>query len=317
MDVWQALTQEEILNGVENVLKRRLSGLLIPRNSYINRVYEVSVSGSEERFIVKFYRPGRWAKDIILEEHSLLQKLSEKELNVILPVSILGKTLFELGSIYFAVFPKRGGRALDEFDKEGWLEIGRTIGRVHLVSSAVREPLRIKWKPEIATQNNLKYLLEGGFLPAGYSSSLERLIKVFLSAALRRFDKTEQFLIHGDCHKGNLIHRPGEGIYLIDFDDICVGPPVQDIWMLLPGSLEECFQELEWFLEGYEIFRKFDRNSLELIPFLKIMRIMHYASWCAMQSKDATFREHFLDWGSIRYWNELIRDIQQIMDDIS
>ena len=40
-------------------------------NSYENRVYEVEVedtSGSIGRRIVKFYRPGRWSDDAILED---------------------------------------------------------------------------------------------------------------------------------------------------------------------------------------------------------------------------------------------------------
>jgi Ser/Thr protein kinase RdoA (MazF antagonist) len=82
--------------------------------------------------------------------------------------------------------------------------------------------------------------------------------------------------------------------------------------MLLPGTADECPHEIDWFLEGYEVFREFDRRSLRMIPSLTIMRLLHFASWCALQSSDTGFYEHFPDWGTPRYWNELIRDIQRL-----
>ncbi len=68
--------------------------------------------------------------------------------------------------------------------------------------------------------------------------------------------------IHGDCHVANLIHRPGESFFIIDFDDMSVGPPVQDFWMLLPGYRGDSLAEIDLFLEGYETFRRFDRRTL-------------------------------------------------------
>ena len=87
------------------------------------------------------------------------------------------------------------------------------------------------------------------------------------------FAGSESIRIHGDCHTGNLIYRPGESFYLIDFDDMAIGPPVQDFWMLLPGPLDESFVAVDLLLEGYETFRPFDRTSLRLIEPLRAMRL--------------------------------------------
>ena len=91
-------------------------------------------------------------------------------------------------------------------------------------------------------------------------------------------------VITGDCHRGNLIYRPGDALYVLDFDDMVVGPPVQDLWMLLPGLPEESAVELDFFLEGYETFRRFDYKSLRLIEPLRAMRFIHYCAWCAHQA---------------------------------
>jgi Ser/Thr protein kinase RdoA (MazF antagonist) len=84
------------------------------------------------------------------------------------------------------------------------------------------------------------------------------------------------------------------------------------MWMLLPGTPDECPQELAWFIEGYETFREFPHSALPLIPSLRMMRIIHFAAWCAIQRNDLDFAEHFPDWGTTPYWNSLIRDLQQL-----
>ena len=95
-NVWQALGHENIFRAAEGTLGTKLSSLLIQRNSYINRVYELEKKESKERFIVKFYRPGRWTKDMILEEHDFLNELASKDIPVIKPMKIANKTLFSL-----------------------------------------------------------------------------------------------------------------------------------------------------------------------------------------------------------------------------
>jgi hypothetical protein len=41
------------------------------------------------------------------------------------------------------------------------------------------------------------------------------------------FDGSAACRIHGDCHRGTIIDRPGTGLALIDFDDMMSGPPGQ------------------------------------------------------------------------------------------
>ncbi len=66
---------------------------------------------------------------------------------------------------------------------------------------------------------------------------------------------------HRDGGKGMAQVARDAGIFLIDFDDMMNGPPVQDVWMLLPGRMQEASAELEQLLAGYETFRPFDRGT--------------------------------------------------------
>ena len=115
-----------------------------------------------------------------------------------------------------------------------------------------------------------------------------------------------------DCHFGNFIDRENEGIFLVDFDDMIIAPPIQDIWMYLPDPSQRYSQSLEWFQEGYCLFQTFPSQQFHLIPYLATMRQIHFAAWCAVQSKEAFFQHYFPTWGDTRYWNELIKDISQI-----
>ena len=310
--VWQQLDHHKVLTAVETTLQVKLSNLLLPRNSYINRVYELEKYDSRERFIVKFYRPGRWTPAMIAEEHRFLIELAGKEIPVIPPLTFNSQALFQLGSIPYAIFPKRGGRAIDEFDKAAWEELGRLLARIHLVGATHSTSLRITWRPATATRHHLEALLKTDYLLPDFQKSFVHIVELLIERADHFFNHQEHILLHGDCHKGNLIHRPGEGIFIVDFDDLCLGPPVQDLWLLLPDAPDKCENELGWFLKGYELFRPFDRRSLNLVPLLRGMRIIHFASWLAVQSKEPDFPTHFPEAGTLRYWNELIKELQEI-----
>ncbi|MFC1752860.1 serine/threonine protein kinase [Thermoproteota archaeon] len=311
-DIWQTIFHDNVLDIVEKTIGQKLTNLYLPRNSYINRVLELELAESRQRIIVKFYRPGRWTRSMIQTEHDLLAQLEKEELPVIAPLNYNGKTLFEFGEIFFAVFPKKGGRAMDELDKEQWQQIGRLIGRMHAISSKLKHPDRIVWQPWEATSAHVEVLKNLNVIPPDYQTVFFETAAAFIKKYEPLFDKKDFILLHGDCHLGNFIYRPDEGIYIIDFDDMCIGPRVQDLWMLLPDELENCQNEVSWFIEGYETFHDFPRKSLSLIPALRVMRLIHFASWCAIQHHEPGFKHHFPEWGKLRYWNETIKMIQGI-----
>ena len=71
-----------------------MTALCLQRNSYINRVYELETR-DQDRVIVKLYRPARWTKEMILQEHALLLACDKAELPVVPPLCINDCTLFE------------------------------------------------------------------------------------------------------------------------------------------------------------------------------------------------------------------------------
>ena len=98
-------------------------GRMLPLNSYENRVYQI---GLEESLpvVAKFYRPGRWTNDQILEEHQFSAEIVEAEIPLIPPMVINGKTLHEYDGFRFSVFERRGGHAPELDQKEEELSLG-------------------------------------------------------------------------------------------------------------------------------------------------------------------------------------------------
>ena len=62
-----------------------LDGTLDAYPSYVNRVY--GIRGEDgERFVVKFYRPGQWGREAVLDEHRFLLDCAEAEIPVVAPL---------------------------------------------------------------------------------------------------------------------------------------------------------------------------------------------------------------------------------------
>ncbi len=105
-------------------------------NSLENRVAQVD-DKEGERWVAKFYRPGRWSLEAILEEHAFLAELGAQELPVVCPVPLQPdrRTVGEVVGIYFAVFPHRAGRPPDELTVARAHELGDLLARVHSVGA--------------------------------------------------------------------------------------------------------------------------------------------------------------------------------------
>lgn len=306
---FEHLVPDVMLDTVEDVLGERLSGLATPLPSYVNRVYEIQTMEGE-RLIAKFYRPGRWSLQALEEEHAFLADCEKDEIPVISPMEFPGGgTLREADGIYFTLFPKRQGRQLEINTDEDWLRVGRLIGRVHVAGSRRQATERTDLHPSSSTEHHIHQLLDNGFVTPSCENEFDTITSRILDTITELFDDVEFTRIHGDSHCGNLLDRPGEGLMIIDFDDMMMGPTVQDLWLLLPDRADQCKRELALLLRGYEQFHEFDDRTLRLIEPLRAMRIIYYLSWCSIQIDDHKFRSMHPEWGSDAFWQRENADL--------
>ena len=313
-----ALEPGRILDAVEQQTNLRCTGRAMALNSMENRVYELEIETDTEpqtpadRYrIAKFYRPGRWTLSQIAEEHQFLLDLKQAEIPAVAPLQLAnGSTVATLADeeIHFAVFPKVGGRSPDELSPQDLQIVGRLLARLHRVGASKKATDRIDLSTDSYGRANLKFLLDSNLIPKHLENNFKETCVALFSAAEPLWEKSTAQRIHGDAHLGNLLHGR-QGFFWVDFDDMVTGPPVQDIWLMIPGRDDYAKNQLRHLLEGYEQMNHFNRSSLALIEVLRALRLIHFAAWIGRRWSDPSFPAAFPDYGSSGYWDELLRDL--------
>ncbi len=305
------LSPDIILDAVES-LGLLADGRLLALNSYENRVYQIGIEESTP-LIAKFYRPGRWSDEQILEEHLFTQELAEREIPVVAPLALGGKTLHEFDGYRFSLAPRRGGRApeLDNPDVLEWM--GRFLARIHAVGSIAPFNHRPVISIESFGDQPRDWLLAHDFIPVDLRETWRSVIDQALLGVRSSYERAgdvRNIRLHGDCHAGNVLYTD-DGPHFVDFDDCRSGPAVQDLWMLLSGTREEMTRQLRDVLEGYEEFADFDRRELHLLEALRTLRLIHFSAWLAQRWDDPAFPIAFPWFNSQRYWQDRILELRE------
>ena len=306
------LTPDWILKAVETS-GLHCTGTCYALNSYENRVYEVEVtdaSGNLGRRIVKFYRPGRWADEVILEEHTFLLELAAAELAVAAPVLFDGKTLHhcEGTNIPYAIFPKISGRSRDELDETALRRLGHLLARLHNVGRVKPFQHRPHFDVDSLGRQSLCTIQDSRSLPANLQQTYEALVAQIFAAIEPRFNAADVQRVHGDFHLGNILWQDDTPT-CVDFDDIGMGPVVQDLWLTVPGRDEEARRQFDILVNAYEVLGLLNRDTFRLIEPLRTLRMIHYSAWILRRLEDPAFPRAFPDFGTERYWAQQIQDL--------
>lgn len=319
------LTPDRILAAVEST-GLRCSGRCLTLNSMENRVYEVELelsdaqrealtSRSEAFRIVKFYRPGRWTREQIQDEHNFLYDLERAEVPVVTPLrSANGDSVLEapdLG-IFFTVFPKCGGRSPDELSDEQLLWLGRLLARLHLVGAASEAPHRLTISPASYGRASLDLLLQKRVIPMEFEASYVRDVEEILALIAPLFADLPTHRLHGDCHFGNILWGD-QGPFFVDFDDMVNGPAIQDMWLVTAGRSEENTRQRNLLIEGYEQVRHFNRSSVKLIEPLRFLRMVHFNAWIAKRWDDPAFQRTFPYFPTSDHWRSEMQGMQEMV----
>lgn len=266
------LDPHTVLDALE-AIGLQCDGHLQALNSFENRVYLVGLDNGESR-VAKFYRPGRWQRTQLLEEHRFARELVAAEIPLAapLPRSALmassdelqqwqdamleadhdpafmsqdaGDTLFESHGFFIAVHPRHGGRVpeLDNIRNGPAMRrrIGQFIARIHQVGArhgfAARPPIDCRQDG----WDSIDTVLASGWLPADLREGWEAVTRAcctLIEQQLHPRDITLNWIrLHGDCHLGNLLWTEAHGPHFVDLDDCRAGPAVQDLWMIADAA---------------------------------------------------------------------------------
>jgi Ser/Thr protein kinase RdoA (MazF antagonist) len=313
------LTPDRVLDALASVGIRG-DGSLQALGSYENRVYLAGVEDATP-VVAKFYRPQRWSDPAIGEEQAFVAELADREIPVVAPLVLGGRTLHASGEFRFAVYPRCGGRA-PELDRRETLEwMGRFLGRIHAVGalkSFAHRPTLDRTTFGIEPRD---WLLAHDFIPRDLREAWQAIASQALDSIARCYDRAGALSVlrlHGDCHAGNVLwiehgamDDPRRGPHFVDFDDARMGPAVQDLWMLLSGDRADMGRQLGFVLTGYDDFVDFDRRELHLVEALRTLRLLHYSAWLAQRWDDPAFPAAFPWFNTQRYWQDRILELRE------
>jgi Ser/Thr protein kinase RdoA (MazF antagonist) len=292
-------------------------GRVLALNSYENRVYQIGLEAGAP-VVAKFYRPARWTRAAILEEHEFSLSLAASDVPVVAPMVVNSQSLHDIENYQYALFERRGGRWPELGTTDDRVLMGRFLGRLHLVGAAGRFQHRRRLSSDELGWQARDTVLDCPMIPEyvvdKYADLTERLLEL-TDGALAAAQPVTQLRIHGDCHRGNILWTDA-GPHFVDLDDCMTGPAIQDLWMLLAGSRDETRRQMADYVEGYEQFRPFDRVELALIEPLRALRLVHYSGWLAARWRDPAFPRAFPWFGEPRYWENHLMALNEQVESI-
>lgn len=309
---YDALKPDVILDAMESA-GFEVNGRLFALNSYENRVYQIGLEDGPP-VITKFYRPGRWSEAAIREEHGFTLELKAADIPVVAPLVMNnGDSLGQHGEFVFAVFPQRGGQAPDTSVTDTLYRLGQWLAQIHNIGATKGFEHRPGFDLLQGLENHNQLLLEGDWIPKDLRPAWDSLIPDLLNNCRQRIEEAgsvETLRIHGDCHAGNILCRE-EQMLFVDLDDCRTGPAVQDMWLLLNGEASERGAQLGELLEGYEMFRDFNRRERHLIEPLRCYRQIGHCAWLARRWEDPAFPRFFPWFAQPRFWSDQILSLRE------
>jgi len=306
---FSSLTPDAIVTALESVDCAPASGLLA-LNSYENRVYQFTAE-DQRRYVAKFYRPQRWSREQIEEEHRFTIELAEAEVPVVAPRIWQQQSLHDYQGYRFCIFPSIGGRAFEADSLDSLERLGRQIGRLHAVAKTASFKVRPQLDYHSFVTESVAVLRASALVPENLQTAFFAILEP-LAAQLKATDlgAFQQQRLHGDCHLGNILQRDSE-LTFVDFDDARTGPAIQDLWMMLSGDRQQQWLQLDTLIAGYEDFCEFDTTEVALVEPLRGFRIIQYMAWLARRWSDSAFRRAFPWFEEQRYWEQQILTLKE------
>lgn len=328
------LTPARVLDALD-ALGLRPDGRLLQLNSYENRVHQVFLEDGRA-VVTKFYRPGRWTDAQILEEHAFALELAAAEVPVVAPMVLQGSTGAGLqllgdpptlarwqcgGDVHrLSVSPRCAGRE-PELERPGTLQrLGGFIGRLHAVGRRRPFAHRHRMDPRRDGAAAVERVQALQVLTAQEAPAWLDACGRALDTVNDRFDRhrpLRELRLHGDCHLGNVLWREtatDSGPHVVDLDDACMGPAVQDLWMLVSGDARTLAAQLDQLLEGYAAWCDFDPREAALIEPLRTLRMVRHSAWLAERWTDPAFPAAFAHFGTPAYWSQQTTQLREQLE---
>lgn len=263
-----------------------------------NTMFQIWVENGE-KYVLRIYSEEETTlKENRAEMFWLDELKGDTALNVVEPVARRDREYISIVNVpgvpkdrRCVLFKWVPGRPLENYlSEENYYKFGQTSAKLHNNANSLKPlPSYIqpkKWDKvfyypdEPVVYNTPEY---GYLFPTERIEVIDKVIERANDVFARLFaDKDRKILIHGDLHFWNVHLHKGE-LIVIDFEDVNLGYPVQDIAItLLYGQERDGYPEWKTaFREGYSSVRAWPTEGERTIETLMAARIVMFINYVA------------------------------------
>ena len=289
----------------------------------------ILLAGSNgDKFALRISSPGwRTYTDLQSEATWLHDLTAGSDIRVVEPVATkegkyLTKASYRGSKVHYCLLMKwlSGDKFWENINNRNINKMGELFAKLHLFSESYNPPEGFttrKMSRIFARGERIAlYKKENrGMYSPGQYEILQR-VKQETDRAYRRLydDKGDMMVISHDLHHENIIIDDEGNLRPFDFEDTCLGYPIQDIAMAMRDLMEEHPQNFDRYLtafrEGYETLRKWPETDQNRIDDFMAGRMLWVANWILINEREK-FSDHlkwaipkleqYLNTGKLRY----------------
>ncbi len=265
-----------------------------------------------EKYALRISSPGwRTFSDLNSEAIWLHDLTAGSDIGVVEPVmtrkgKYLSTASYKGSRVHYCLLMKwlNGDKLWENINSRNIFKMGELFAKLHLFSESYKPPVGFTTREmnRIFARGEKVALYKKDnremFSPAQYDIILK--VKQQTDEVYKRLyaEKKNLMVISHDLHHENIIIDAEGNLRPFDFEDTCLGYPVQDIAMAMRDLMEDRPQDFELYLsdfrEGYETLRKWPETYQNQIDDFMAGRMRWVANWILINDKDG-FSDH-LKW---------------------
>ncbi|MFT5201231.1 MAG: Ser/Thr protein kinase RdoA (MazF antagonist) [Candidatus Aldehydirespiratoraceae bacterium] len=287
-----------------------------------NRVFRVEFADGP--VAVKVFRYARLTPEALDEQLEMLDRLQAAGVGVAAGLRLPGGErlgIFE-GQL-FACFEWYGDEAEEgptHEDAADFFGLGIDIARMHEVGVTHPPERQLTYTPQTWGRAALDSLISAEAIHPQYREPFVARAEETLERAAACWPSTTPQFIHSDLGEWNVVWRPDGSAVLIDFEDLGLGVPWQDIY-LLPHSLANngvcdgatAERMGERLRAGYTSVRPLPEGSAELGALIEGIRGLYIDAWIAARRYDRHFSLRRMSFHTKAYWAARLERLERYL----
>lgn len=294
----------------------------VPLNSSENRVFRVVLTDGPA--VLKIYRYGGAPIEARRQQLDFVDGLADQGIRVARPRRLPGVGwVGDWQGQLFAIFEWCDGDDLPAPDlaEAGYHSLGADIARIHGNGSVGLLEHQLPYTPDTWGRECREFLLRNDVVYPSLRSPFEQKSAEVLRRAGIEWPDDSLVPIHSDLGFYNVLWPERGGVVMIDFDDLGIGSPFQDL-VVMPqttasdrlGDAAAAESIATALREGYRTVRALPDTDESHAMFLEALRGFYLDAWAWSRRYDRHFRPLRLDGHTKAHWARRVAHLDRCLE---